>query len=217
MARLESVNIGREQNMPRHDRMGRTGIFKVPVSGPARITRLGVEHDCVFDKKHHGGPDQAVYVYFAADYDWWSKELGRTIAPGTFGDNITISGLTSADISIGDRFTIGDAVLEATAPRIPCSTLAARMDDPQFVKLFRDADRPGTYCRVIREGVIAAGTEVAYETFAGDRVAAVEMFRDWFQRKTLTAESLKRTLAAPIAERSRRDWEELLAAVASAA
>jgi hypothetical protein len=38
------------------------------------------------------------------------------------------------------------------------------------------------------------------------------MFRDWFARKTLDEFHLRETLAAPIAARSRRDWEELLAA-----
>jgi hypothetical protein len=38
------------------------------------------------------------------------------------------------------------------------------------------------------------------------------MFRDWFARKALDAARLKETLAAPIAERARKDWEELLAA-----
>ena len=100
-------------------------------------------------QKHHGGPDQAVYVYLSEDYDWWSKTLGRPIAPGTFGDNITISGLTSADLAIGDRLIAGDVVIEVTTPRIPCNTLAARMGDPGFVKAYRDAGRPGAYCRVI--------------------------------------------------------------------
>lgn len=217
MAKVASVNVGREQLIPGHERMGGTGIFKAPANGPAKFGRLGVEHDCVFDKKHHGGPDQAIYVYFTADYDWWSRELGREVAPGTFGDNLTISGLTSAEIAVGDRFSIGDVVLEATAPRIPCNTLAARMNDPQFVKRFRDADMPGAYCRVLREGSVQAGMEVSYEPFAGERVSVLGMYRDWFRRKDLKADSLRRTLAAPIAERSRRDWEELLAAAAHAA
>jgi MOSC domain-containing protein YiiM len=51
-------------------------------------------------------------------------------------------------------------VLEVTAPRIPCATLAARMGDPQFVKKYRRAERPGLYCRVIREGNLQTGNEV---------------------------------------------------------
>ena len=183
--KIESVNIGREQTIPGHPKMGGTGIYKAPVAGPVRIGKFSVEGDCIHDKKHHGGPDQAVYVYFSDDYAWWSKTLGRTIAPGTFGDNLTISGLTSADLAIGDRLIAGDVVLEAAAPRIPCNTLAARMNDSGFVKAYRDAGRPGAYCRVINEGEVRAGMEVIHQPYAGKRIGLDSMFRDWFVRKTL--------------------------------
>jgi MOSC domain-containing protein YiiM len=206
------VNIGREQAIPGHAKMGGTGIYKAPTAGVVRVGKFSVEGDCVFDKKHHGGPDQAVYVYFSDDYDWWSAKLARNIAPGTFGDNLTISGTNSADLAIGDRLIAGDVVLEVTAPRIPCSTLAARMNDSSFVKAYRDAARPGAYCRVLREGEVSAGMAVTHQPYAGKRVGLNDMFRDWLARKALDAARLKETLAAPIAERARKDWEELLAA-----
>jgi MOSC domain-containing protein YiiM len=209
VARIESVNIGKERPLEN----GRTGIFKGPVQGAARINALGVEGDCVSDKRHHGGPDQAVYVYFADDYASWAKMLGHNLAPGTFGDNLTISGLASADIAIGDRLDAGDVVLEVTAPRIPCNTLAARMGDPGFVKAFRDAERPGAYCRVIKAGTLAAGARVTHQPFGGERIGIVAMFRDWFVRRKLNASRLREVLAAPIAARARADWEQLLAAI----
>jgi hypothetical protein len=43
------------------------------------------------------------------------------------------------------------------------------------------------------------------------------MYRDWFARKTLDRARLHETLAAPIAERARADWEKLLAAVEASA
>ncbi len=210
MARIESVNVGRRQSFPNDT--GRTGICKTPVAGPVKIGVLGVEGDYVADAKHHGGPDQAACVYLAGDYDWWSEKLGRSLAPGTFGDNLTISGIATPDIAIGDRFAFGDVVLEVSAPRIPCGTLARRMEDREFVKAFRHAERPGVYCRVIAEGHAEAGMPVVHMAYSGERVGIVEMYRDWFVRKTLDVAELKRTLAAPIGARARRDWEELLAA-----
>lgn len=209
-ARIESVNIGRERTIPGHAKMGGTGIFKEPVAGATFVATLGILGDCVADARHHGGPDQALYVYFSEDYAWWSAKLGRALAPGTFGDNLTISGLSSADMAIGDRLVAGKAVLEITAPRIPCHTLAARMADPGFAKAYRDAERPGVYCRVIAEGELAAGEEVIHQRYAGERIGVVEMFRDWFRRKQLSPAELRKTLAAPIAARARADWEELL-------
>ena len=88
---LISVNLGQEKIIQQGDRLVKTGIFKNPVEGPVRATKLGFERDAVVDTKHHGGPDQAVYIYGAADYDWWSAQLGRDIPAGTFGENLTIS------------------------------------------------------------------------------------------------------------------------------
>src|SRR6185436_19533306 len=158
--KLISLNLGKEQTLQRKDRVERTGIFKIPTSESLWLSSLGFENDAIVSKKHHGGPDQAVYVYGAADYDWWSKELGKELAPGTFGDNLTISDLQSAQFDIGDYLYIGAVALQVTAPRIPCSTFAARMEDPQWVKKFRYAERPGLYCRVIQEGFVQADSPV---------------------------------------------------------
>lgn len=209
MARIESVNVGRER--PLGGDGGGTGIYKEPVAGPVHVGPLGVAGDHILDTRHHGGPDQAVYVYLAEDYAWWSERLGRAIGPGTFGENLTIAGLGEADLAIGDRLVAGPVILEITAPRIPCNTLAARMGDPGFVKAYRAAERPGVYCRVIAEGDVSAGMEVAYQRYPGERIGAVEMFRDFFVSRTLGVEELRRTLAAPIAARARADYEGLLA------
>ena len=145
-------------------------------------------------------------MYGKPDYEWWSKELGKELEPGTFGDNLTISELESAQSSIGDRFIIGSVIFEVTAPRIPCATLAARMGDPQFVKKYRQAERPGLYCRVIREGMIKAGDAVSPEPFSGEPVMAIELFRDYYQTDKEEG-TLRRFLKAPIAIRARRDVE----------
>jgi MOSC domain-containing protein YiiM len=94
-----------------------------------------------------------VYVYGTPDYAWWSETLGRELAPGTFGENLTVSGLESAGLRIGDRLQIGTVGCRVTAPRIPCVTLAVRMEDPAFVKRFRQAERPGVYCGSSKRGM----------------------------------------------------------------
>jgi MOSC domain-containing protein YiiM len=110
--KLTSINLGQKDTLEHANKTEITGIFKHPASGPVRITFLGLEGDFIASKKHHGGPDQAVYVYGAADYAWWSHELGREFAPGTFGENLTVSELESARFSIGDRLMIGEVTLE---------------------------------------------------------------------------------------------------------
>ena len=206
---LISVNIGRERILQRKDRFERTGIFRSPADGPVQVTKLGLEGDVIVSKKHHGGPDQAIYVYGAADYEWWSGQLGNKISPGTFGENLTISELESSQFNIGDYLQIDDVRLQVSAPRIPCGTFAARMDDPQWVKRFRHAQRPGLYCRVIEEGFVKAGDSVSIEKYSGKTISVLEMFRDYYD-KNRSEETVQRQLNAPIAIRARRGLEEEL-------
>jgi MOSC domain-containing protein YiiM len=209
---LLSVNVGKVQPIENAKKSGKTGIYKMPTSAPVRIGRDGLEGDAIVDTDNHGGADQAVYVYGSADYDWWAKALGHDLAPGTFGDNLTITDLESAPICIGDRLHIGVVCLEATAPRIPCATLAARMGDPAFARRFREAERPGLYCRVIETGTVRAGEPVRLEPYREQTITILEMFRLYYDM-TASEAAIRRELAAPIAIRARRDDEARLAAL----
>jgi len=206
---LMSVNLGEKRIQQRKDHIETTGIFKLPTDKSVRVTKPGLEDDVIVSKKHHGGPDQAVYVYGGADYAWWTKELGKEILPGTFGDNLTISDLESGQFNVGDMLHIADVTLQVTAPRIPCNTFATRMDDPQWVKRFRDAERPGLYCRVLREGFVQAGDSIFVERFTGETVSCLQMYRDYYDRNK-SEETLLRYLNAPIAIRARKSFEEQL-------
>jgi MOSC domain-containing protein YiiM len=207
--KLLSINIGRERQQQRKDYVETTGIYKTPVDGPVEIKSLGIDGDAICDTKNHGGPDQALYIYGGADYAWWERELGQKLAPGTFGDNLTISDLESGHFNVGDYIHVGEVTLQVTSPRIPCGTFATRMGDPQWVKKFRAAERPGLYVRVIKEGVIKAGDPVTVEKYAGETISIVQMYHEYYV-KDKSEESLRRHLNAPIDIRSRRDLEEEL-------
>src|SRR5512133_3928476 len=99
---LISVNIGQERSIQHGKESGKTGIYKQPVSGPVQVTKMGLPGDAIVDMENHGGVDQALYLYTTPDYEWWSAELGRELKPGTFGENLTVSEIESAKISIGD-------------------------------------------------------------------------------------------------------------------
>lgn len=196
-------------------RMTSTGIDKRPTDQPVEIGPLGLSGDTVWSKKHHGGPDQAVYVYGDDDYAWWAIELGRPLEPGTFGENLTVAGLATGAARVGDRLHIGDAVvLEVTCGRTPCGTLTARMGIRAFTLRFRKAARPGLYCRVIETGGVQAGDAVRYEPVAQSTLGIFEL-GEMFYARDPTREQLERALAAPIDERGRRDIERQLAALDS--
>lgn len=205
-----SVNVGQARDHMNGKRVETTGIYKEPSSTPVYIGALGLHGDTVVDTENHGGVDQAVYIYGRPDYVWWEGEIGRELPAGIFGDNLTIEGLECQRFAIGDRLRVGAVLLEVTAPRIPCSTLATRLGDPEFVKKFRHAERPGLYCRVIVPGIVAVGDPVIEEPAANRAVPLVEVFRAWYERKTLDAETLRGFLAAPVGERVRQEFEGLL-------
>lgn len=201
---LISLNLGHERAIENGKASGKTGIYKLPTTDAVLLTAEGLAGDFICDTQNHGGRDQAIYVFGQPDYDWWSRELGRELAPGTFGENLTISGLESAPVSIGDLLHIGAVTLQVTAPRIPCVTLAARMGDPAFVKRFRRGERPGLYCRVLTEGSLRVGDEARLESYRGETVSALEMFRNWYE-PIQDEDWQRRYRAAPIAVRTEEE------------
>ena len=209
--RIESINVGQAETVSHGDKSKVTGICKRPVEGAVTLAAHGIPGDEILDDKHHGGVDQAVYAYSSDDYDWWSQQTGKEYPPGLFGENLTIRGLPS-DMHIGDRLLIGEVVLEATAPRIPCDTFAMRLQDSSFGLAFRKAERPGIYFRVLNEGEVRTGDSVIYVESAEHGVTILDLFR-YKYRPTHDADDLRRCLDAPIAERMRADIENKLASL----
>jgi MOSC domain-containing protein YiiM len=137
-----------------------TGIWKEPVAGPVAVRGVNLKGDDQADRRFHGGPDKAVYAYALEDYAWWADELGHALAPGTFGENLTVEGIDLTAAVVGERWLVGTAVLEVRQPRTPCWKLGLRMGDDRFPARFAAAGRPGAYLRIAREGEVGAGDEV---------------------------------------------------------
>ena len=206
---IVSVNVGKKTVIPR---LGggnlATGINKQPVSNAVDVDELGLVDDNVCNTIHHGGLDQAVYLYRQEDYDYWSQVLKREIAPGTFGENLTVIGLPDPFLAVGDEIVFSDLRLQVTAPRIPCNTLASKMGDKLFPKKFISAALPGIYCRVLETGSVAAGESFTIEQYDGDRISTVEFFKDWLGK--MDTDDIRRYLDVPIDIRSRRALLERL-------
>lgn len=204
MPRLVAINIGSPTVLAGSAQP--TGIVKTPRTGPVIVDAEGALGDAVLDRKHHGGPDQALYLYLASDYDFWEAELGERPAPGTFGENLTVSGIAGETLCVGDRLAIGDVLLEVTSHRTPCNTFARRMGDPRWVKRFMQAGRPGAYLRVLTPGPVEAGTDIVYTPFAGPSVSVAELMSFEGMRQ-VPAEAIARVLQTPVHYRMRADFE----------
>ena len=98
-------------------------------------------------------------VYAEAHYASWKAE-GFTEERGAFGENLLVEGLTDQEACIGDTFEAGEACLQIASPRVPCNTLARRHGRPDILTRVFETGRGGWYCRVLREGHLAAGQEL---------------------------------------------------------
>ncbi|KUL44440.1 sulfurase [Streptomyces violaceusniger] len=196
-----TVNLGRATPADYTDCPGGTGIDKRPVERPVRVSAPGPKGqgtsglfgDTVCDTRHHGGDDQAVYAYAREDLDVWEQELGRELANGVFGENLTTSGIDVSGALIGERWRVGnELLLEVTSPRIPCRTFAGWLGERGWVKRFTQAAVPGAYLRVLEPGEIRSGDPVEIVHRPDHEVTVAFLFR----AETTERELLPRVLAA---------------------
>ncbi len=222
MGRILSVNLAVPE-LSTAKSVGITGINKMPAPGRVQVrapgpktTGLGsgLVGDQLFDVKHHGGDDQAVYAFAREDYDWWERELGRELRSGLFGDNLTTEGVDVNGALLGEQWAIGpDLVLQATFGRIPCATFQAKMAEPQWVKRFTAHARPGAYLRVVQPGDVGAGDQVTVVHRPPHDITIALAFRAWMTEPELlprivdadgVAESLKQEVRQRLAARPAR-------------
>jgi len=179
-ARVISVNLGRGKDADWAGKLGRTAIDKRPVPGQIKVGKLGLGGDEQVDKPAHGGLEAAVYVYAREDLDWWVEQLGRELANGVFGENVTTAGVAVTGALIGEIWQLGTATVQVTGPRIPCAVFAGWMDERHWVKRFAGARRPGAYLRVLREGAVAAGDPVEVLSRPAERVTIAESMSAYY-------------------------------------
>jgi MOSC domain-containing protein YiiM len=161
---LVSIQVGLPRSYGREgaddpmDQPWQSGFFKAPVDGPRWLGRTNLVGDGQADLVNHGGPDKAVLSYAASHYPDWREQLEKPDLPhGAFGENFTIDGLTEETVCIGDRYALGQAIVEVSQPRAPCWKLARRWRIKDLTALVEQSGRTGWYVRVLEEGEVRAG------------------------------------------------------------
>ncbi len=140
------------------DKPWESGILKQQVQGPLGLSYRGLSGDGQADLKRHGGPDKALCAYPSAHYEHWRAQPELTSMPfGGFGENITLGGATERQLCVGDRFELGEAVVEISQPRQPCWKLARRWQVRDLKERVEQSGFTGFYFRVIREGSLQTG------------------------------------------------------------
>lgn len=203
-ALIKSVNVGRLVPTE-HSDFPTTAIDKQPVAqievrapGPREDgVGSGVVGDQIGDRRHHGGDTQAVYAVAREELDWWAAELGRDLRDGMFGENVTTQGLDVDAAIVGERWAIGDAVLEVTGPRIPCRTFAGFLAVPQWVKRFTQRGRTGAYLAVVTPGTLVAGEAVTVIDRPAHGLTVPQVFRASMGDLVLAQQVLDAQILAP--------------------
>lgn len=136
-----------------------SAISKSQRRGRVAVTSSGLDTDEQADRVNHGGPDMAVHHYPRDHYAYWAARipdrplLGQA---GTFGENISVSGLLEGEACIGDRYRLGSALVEISQGRKPCWKPAHRLAAPRLLADMVASGRCGWYYRVLEPGFVSA-------------------------------------------------------------
>lgn len=209
-----SVNVGLPRDVIWNGATVQTGIFKEPVDGPVEVGKLNLAGDQQADLTVHGGSGKAVYAYPAEHYEYWRDQLpGVALFWGSFGENLTTQGLSEETVCIGDRMSIGSAVLLVTQPRMPCYKLGIRFEREDMIKRFLLSGRTGFYFAVVEKGTVASQSPIEIVHRDPHQVSVADVVRlylgkandtELLQRATAVS-SLPQNWKAHLLQRARRD------------
>ncbi|MCW8907575.1 MAG: MOSC domain-containing protein [Sedimenticola sp.] len=175
-----------------------SAIDKHPISAPHLCTRLGLEGDQQADRRHHGGSERALHYYPQEHYPYWETfwyamqltDSPTPFVPGAFGENLSDQGWTEETVHIGDRFRLGQAIVEVSQPRSPCFKLNQRFGYPQMSLLVQVSGRGGWLMRVLQEGEVAPDDRLELEQ-ASARALSVRRCLDILYNRPFERESLQ--------------------------
>jgi len=212
MARLLSVNVGLPRDVAWNGKTVRTAVWKLPAEGRRMVRKLNIDGDGQGDLAGHGGEQRAVFVYQMDSYRYWQRFLHRTdFTNGQFGENFTVDGLADDEVCIGDQYRIGSAVFEVSQPRVTCFRVGIRMNEPRMPALLVEHRRPGFYFRVLQEGEVGAGDDIAKVADGPERISVAEM-DGLLYLPGHSREEIERALRVPALSKG---WQSSLQAILS--
>ena len=191
---LVSVNVGLPRLLEWQGATFKTGIFKNPIKGCVMLRTTNLDGDRQADLAVHGGPNKAVYAYPSEHYPMWRSELSDpALTWGDFGENFTTEGLIEANVSIGDRYRVGSAIVRITTPRLPCFKLAAKFKSDHIIAHFLHSGRSGFYFAVDQEGEVGFGDK--FELLGREKTTlTIAEVNHLYTAKSPDRETLRRSL-----------------------
>ena len=144
--KIISLNVGLPSAQLYEGRKVITGGAKKSVPR-AELRFENFDGDRQADRVNHGGFEKAVCVYPFDHYPYWNRQLGRDLKPGAFSENLTVSGAIETGVCVDDMFRIGEATVQLSQPRMPCTKLAGKNASKRLPKLIVNTGYTGFYIR----------------------------------------------------------------------
>lgn len=174
--KVVSTNISEKRIITIGDEQVETGMYKTPVES-IYLTKNGVESDSVVDGRYHGGEDMACYLYGRNNYAYFQNLYPDVDwGPGMFGENIEIDILDDSTLNIGDIYKLGEAEVQISQPRLPCSKFGYRLGSVSAIKAFAKVPFPGAYVRVLKEGMVKAGDTMVLVKEQPEKLRLVDLY-----------------------------------------
>ncbi|MDP7977450.1 MOSC domain-containing protein [Bacillus sp. WLY-B-L8] len=204
--KLIHFSIGKPKTMQYAENKEMTsGICKQLVKD-AFLSTDGFQGDGVADLRFHGGPDRAVCVYPYEHYDLWETEFHTSLPSSAFGENVTVTNMLEEDVCIGDIYQLGEAIVQVTQGRIPCSTISKRLGIPSILPRIVETGYTGYLCRVLQEGTVRKDSQITLLERHPLQVSIL-FANDIYFRGQKDVEGMKKIIAVPeLAE----DWRKSL-------
>lgn len=182
--KIIATNIAKPTTIVWNGKTQTTGIYKYPTKEGIYLEKEDVKGDEVSDRKHHGGIFKACYLFSEDHYAYWQNLYPNLdFNYGIFGENLTVNGLEETKISVGDIYKIGTALVQVTQPREPCFKLGIRFGTQAILKQFIKHARPGTYVRVLEEGLIKPGDKMILVQAATNSLTTTQLFSLLFAKQ----------------------------------
>ena len=169
------------------------------------LATQGFEGDDVADLKHHGGPDRAVCLYPMEHYIQWEKEFDKKLPIAAFGENLTVTNMLEVDVCIGDVYKVGDAIIQITQGRIPCSTIDKYTEANTLLKRLIETGYTGYLARVLDEGTIRIDSTIEIVERHPARLSVLHCNEVYFKNNDPLA--MKRIQAVDVLA---EDWKQKL-------
>ena len=144
------------------------GVPKYPILG-GEVGPVGIIGDVQRNPKYHGGPRQAL-LWITAEGVEELKAAGFPVYPGALGENVTTTGIDRRTVRVGQKWRMGEVVVEVTKLRQPCEQLnpyGPGIQSAVFDAAVKAGDFSsprwglgGFYLSIVRLGMLAPGDPV---------------------------------------------------------